>query len=91
MIPLSRDIVIAENTHLMCNSTPADCRILEMQWSCAYGLRHTGKGLKGPHIVAFGTLVHNSTVDKYSMAKTESSEIVMYSKLCNQHLMESVP
>ena len=56
-ILLSRDAVIAENTRSVWNSIPADCRILEMQWTNAYVLQHTGKGLNGTHRVAFRTLV----------------------------------
>lgn len=45
------------------------------------------KGLTELHLEPW---FHNGTVDKYSMTKSESSKTVMYSKLCNQHMMEFV-
>lgn len=43
---------------------------------CFHTHRHRVQSASQTHLVPW---FHNSTVDKYSMAKTESSKMVMYS------------
>lgn len=69
--------MIAENSYSMCNSTPADCRIWEMQWRFANVLQHTQtKGSKVfTHLHLEPWFHDDGTVDKYSMAKMRTPRL----------------